>query len=465
MGGILSWGPQPKKGTVATTFYRHKATLVDFGVADDVRLGPPEVGGTAVPTFPYKAGPLVGGGLTIQPRLEGTAGWLLHGLLGSYSASAGNYTGTTGGSPTGMFGNTNMITGGSPVVNAAPVNPPTRYLVMPVYLFSDITSGSPKILISGSSGSAAVNETMELGGRSSGSHFWFSGSTYQYVGKVELPAVSGSVSMGWLADHRTAGSIAFAHLFQFDADTSKVPWMTFRKAIPKRENNPATDIGEIYLDCKALSAAWTFPNDGPIGLRLDMLGRSFTFDYAPDLWTYANTFEDYTTIPIGCVTSGYIQVGSDATLPIVAATVTFANVPLDTRQERVYGDPFIEDITILQRTIAFDLLVKWNNPNLYAQVLTGGSSGSAWTSAPFTAAVTVYTEAPDEIGTLSGQYHSLMIYAPSVMLALNGTITLASNQAIMMRFTGSAIDPGGTTQYCTFTLKNQYPHYMWPYAY
>jgi hypothetical protein len=86
--GILSWGPQAAKETEATTFYRHRAVDIDLSILDDVRLGQLEVGGTPIPTFPYKAGVMVGGGFTIQPRLKDTLGWLLYGALGKCTTSA-----------------------------------------------------------------------------------------------------------------------------------------------------------------------------------------------------------------------------------------------------------------------------------------------------------------------------------------------------------------------------------------
>jgi hypothetical protein len=462
--GAVSWGPQPKKGTVATRWFRHRGTLVDLAVADDVRLGPPEIGGTPVATFPYKAGPLVGGGITMMPRLKDTFGWLLHGLMGSYSGSASNWLPAYGGSATGLHGSRDLTTGSTlnsfvwPAVGG-------RYYVIACTLSQDITSGSPTITLSGSaSGSIGYSETFELGGRGAGTYYFYTRYAYDKINSVVYPAVStgGSASAGWLMP--TSGSSVFIHQFIFADDETSVPWMSFRKHIPRKDSNPATDLGEVYLDCKALSAAVTLPNDGPIAARLDFLGRSFTFDYSPNLWTYENTMEDYTSIPLGVRTEGWISVSGSSDLPIVAATVTFANIPLDIRQERVYGDPFIEDITIISRSLAYDLLVKWNNPDLYAQVVTASRSGSAWSATPFTGTVEVFTDSPTLIGS-SGSYYSLKIESQKVMLTMNGPVTLASNQAIMMRFTGNAIEADAGYEYCIMTLRNQAPHYCWPYNY
>jgi hypothetical protein len=58
--------------------------------------------------------------------------------------------------------------------------------------------------------------------------------------------------------------------------------------------------------------------------------------------------------------------------------------------------------------------------------------------------------------------YKLEIQAPEVMLTQVGGITLAGNQAIMMRFAGVALDPGDGDDYATITLTNEVPTYTWP---
>ena len=90
--GILGFGPQAAKGSDVPvgSWYRHKATVGDLAVQDDQRLGPPEVGGRPLPTIPFKAGVMVGGGLTIHPRLESSVGYLLKGALGYCDTTSGS---------------------------------------------------------------------------------------------------------------------------------------------------------------------------------------------------------------------------------------------------------------------------------------------------------------------------------------------------------------------------------------
>lgn len=373
--GIFGFGPQAAKGTIAEEFYRHRATLVDIDLADDVREGPPEVGGVAVPTFPYKAGPVVAGGATIQPRLESSIGWLLYALLGN--------------------------------IDSSEVRP--------------------------------------------------DGLSYQ-------------------------------HDFKFSStDTTFVPWLSFQKYIPKLNGESGTDFLQQYLDCKLISAAFTFPNDGPITARLDAIGRRMSLIANPMTpvgsppvapMTWENVMEHWNSIPVGCFTGGYITIQgandvSPVDLPVVAAQVGFQNVPLDLRMERVYGDPYLDDVTIVQRRLSFDITVKYQNSELYRQVLSGSKEGTEWGQLPFTASLAIKTvsaalmpgTASPSVPTSTDPY-SLEITAPEVLLNQVGGLTLAGNQAVLMRFTGVAIDPitpsEDFTDYVNFALINETEEYDWP---
>lgn len=87
--GILSYGKQSAKGSAASTWYRHRATDIDFGPVQTMAAIPLEVGGTVVPTGSYKQGAYVAGGATLHPRMEGDFGWIMEGLMGAVSTSAG----------------------------------------------------------------------------------------------------------------------------------------------------------------------------------------------------------------------------------------------------------------------------------------------------------------------------------------------------------------------------------------
>mgnify|MGYP001421895969 CR=1 FL=1 len=344
--GILAFGPQGGMGQTPASWYRHRAVNIDLGVLDDVREGPQEVGGVAVPTFPYKSGYMVGGGAVLQPRLENTLGWLLYAMMGK-------------------------------------------------------------------------------------------------VTSAENPGASGM----------------YDHLFEMATDSTYVPWLSFRKVIPRRQAEAGTDLGEEYKDCKILGATFTLPGDSPIGMRIDALGRDFEESLDPGAdYIYDNDYEHWESIPVGCQTAGFIKVDGNE-LPVVSAQVSWANAPLDPRQERVYGSPMLDDITVVQRRLSFDLMVKWNNPDLYLQTLTGSPSATVWTGTPFTAALDINTVSSVNMPSKSEPY-SLRIQAEEVMLNHVGAIQLAGGQAVLMRFQGSALESTGF--YAKMTLRNKNASYVWP---
>ena len=354
--GILGFGPQQGKGydVPAGMWFRHKATVGDLAIQDDQRLGPPEVGGRPLPTIPYKAGVMVGGGLTIHPRLEASVGYLLKGALGYCDTSAG----------------------------------------------------------------------------------------------------SGGV---------------FNHVFKLSpSDPGFVPWMGFRKYIPPSGEPGDPSLGEIYKDCKVLGLALTLPNEGLISARVDALGREFLLDENPTWgttsgsgngWHPSGEFEDYPSIPIGSTPGGYIDTPTYGNLPVIQATVTVANQNLDIRQEKVYGSPYLEDITVIGRQVGLDLTVKWKNPSLYRAILTGAVDGTSWSSKPFTTALTFRAISPDDMPS-EAQPYELLITITEAMLSLQGGVVLAGNDAVLMRFTGVGLDTTG--EYATFELRNQFADYDWP---
>src|SRR3972149_11587005 len=87
--GVFSFGQQAAKGTIAATWYRHKAMDINLGAAQDLRTFPLECGGGLTPTGAYKAGAFSAGGATVNPRLAGDIGWILKGLMGKVTSTPG----------------------------------------------------------------------------------------------------------------------------------------------------------------------------------------------------------------------------------------------------------------------------------------------------------------------------------------------------------------------------------------
>lgn len=360
--GIFGFSPQFQKGTVVTQYYKHRASDIDLGVVSDDRLGPPEVGGTPIPTIPYRAGVMVAGGALLNPRLENTLGWLLYGAMGAVTTTGNkDCTGTTGATVTGMY----------------------------------------------------------------------------------------------------------RHEFRYSTtDAGYVPYMSMRKVIPGTDTT--TTFGETYQDCKLVSLTLALPNDGLIAARVDAIGRSASFTNTVSGWTWTNTqFEDYQSIPIGVVTEGYLKVPTFSAneLPIVAATITLTNAPLDIRQERVYGDPYLQDITVVGRSITADFVLKWDDPYLYQKILTGatGATATQWISSPWVGDFDVMAYAASKAaGTNPLTAWQTRVYVPAMMFQVAGGIRLAGNQSVAMRLTGTGIASTSSTIYGTIYLGNTITQYVWP---
>lgn len=253
------------------------------------------------------------------------------------------------------------------------------------------------------------------------------------------------------------------HIFKFATAQGFVPYMSFRKEVPGELT--ANDVGEQFQDCKIVSLAIAFPNDGLITSRVDVLGRAAgtNFDHSPDAWSYENTeFEAYPSIPIGSVTGGYLKIPdfSATALPVTAANITLTNAPLDIRQEKNYGSPYLDEVTIVGRSLTADLILKWKDPELYAKIITGATDGTNWTAAPFVSDLDIYALSPNDISGAITSPYELRVEAPLMMYQVQGGIRLAGNEAVMLRVTGTAI--AGTEDYCQFHLANEETQYVWP---
>jgi hypothetical protein len=88
MGGDFAYGPQTGMGSIATVYYRHRATMSGIGAVQDMRNLPLEIGGALNPTGAYKGGVFGGGGVELTARLQDVFGWLLYAAAGSASTMA-----------------------------------------------------------------------------------------------------------------------------------------------------------------------------------------------------------------------------------------------------------------------------------------------------------------------------------------------------------------------------------------
>ena len=263
---------------------------------------------------------------------------------------------------------------------------------------------------------------------------------------------------GMLGKVTSAVNVVDNYTHEFERDT--VPFMTFRKHIPRVNGAADTDLGEIFLNSKIINSQISFPNMAPVQARMDILSTEVQADHDPSLWTYANAdFEDYQSIPLATAVGGHLQMNAQ-TFKVVQASFGWMNRPLPIQQERIAFDPHMDDITIVERRAVFDLLVKWDDPDLYAQLRTGSATGTTWAAAPFTAPVNLKVVSQANMPSSTPEPYSLEIDAPSVSLTQQGGVTLAGGETIMMRLRGTALE--NDSHYIKATLLNMVSDYTWP---
>lgn len=425
--GIFGFGPQIGMNQVATSFYRHKATLIDLGFLDDIRVGPLEIGSGPFPTFPYKAGYIVGGGVEIQPRLEDSLGWLLYAALGDVS--------TTGSGPythdfTPLSADQSFV----------------RWMTLRKYIpkkegDEDTDIGEEYMDCKPVALSLTLPNDAPITAR------WdFMGRQHRFVPRIAALSQATTTDLTRASDVVTVTTSA-AHGFAV-GDIVVIAGVT-----------PSTFNGTFGIQSVGSTTTFTYNNAG-VDESASVQG---TADVGED-WTWVNSYEDWQSIPVGCELGGGITFTggglSAEELPVVGARVTFSNQNLDIRQEKVFGSPSLEDITIIQRAITFDCTIKWNNPKLYRAILSGDQYGAAWASQPLTGNLDIGMVGTGLIGSTSEKF-ALDVTAAEVMWQMNGPIQLAGGQAVLMRFTGTALEPSAG-DYATFTLKNNVASYAWP---
>jgi hypothetical protein len=348
--GIFGFGPQAAKDTIATTFRRHKAMNLGFGVMDDTRIGPLEIGGSPFPTFPYKAGYVVQGPAAFMPRMKDTFGWLLYATMGGITTT-------------------------------------------------------------------------------------------------ELDAAA-----------------RFKHDFHPAVDKAQVRWLTLRKYIPMKDGDAATDLGETYTNCKPIGLGFSVAQDQPLQAQMDFLGTDYSFTDDVSSWVWANSYEDFNSIPVGCTVGGGLTFTggglTDKVLPAVRATIQMQNVPLDIQDEKVIGNPGLEDVTIVERRMTYDVQIKYNDPELYLAILTGSITGNQWTSTPFTGSLGLTVVSAGEIGS-TGEPYKLSVTSPLINWRMTEPLALAAGQAVTMRFQGTVLEPNAG-EYATISIENETAAYAWP---
>ncbi len=145
---------------------------------------------------------------------------------------------------------------------------------------------------------------------------------------------------------------------------------------------------------------------------------------------------------------------------VIGANIGFQNTPLPLAQEKVAFDPYIDGVTIIGRQLVVELIVKYEDPGLYAQVRTGSTTGTTWSATPHVASFEVEAQTDVLMPSTTPVPYSMNIKGANVMLQQQGPLMLAGNQTVLQRMAGVAIEGSGV--YTEWTIRNMVADYAWP---
>jgi hypothetical protein len=443
--GIFGYGTQSAKTVAATTLFKHLATDINYGPVQDLRTFPLEVGGIITPTGGYKGGVFMGGGATLLPRMEGDFGYLLNGLMGNVVSTNANADIAS-----------NMALHAAIALNALGTastgwtNPPSARNLA---IFGDGTvTGTGTITVSGTDDNGAVvtESGINITSAEISTAPFLTVNIFKTITSVQVTAAS------------TAGNIYVtyfkksSHDFQFNATPTTLPWMSVRKYIPG-----TTPLWEQGYDNKVTSCRFTFPQNGVVSARVDFLGR--TPDWTtPGSPTWAGDLEAFGSVPATCDLNGFIKLPNSyngtTAFPITNLVITMVNNLTSPSQEMIIGSPYPDDFAVLSRAMSIQATLKWADPQLYLDILTGNVTGTSWAPGIFTSNLDVLINAPAVIPGNASATYSLEVLAGEVMWGVNGSPVLAGGDVVMLPLIGTVLNPS-SGNYCDFILTNEQAHY------
>lgn len=426
--GIFGFGMQSAKGVVATEYFRHRASDINYGPVQDMRTFPLEVGGVLTPTGAYKGGVFMGGGASLMPRMEGDLGYLLKALMGSVTTTLSSGDLVAGTTMHALIDAT--MAAASSTGWTAPVS--ARHLA----IYGASITGTATFTIAGTDDNGVSISDAGLTVTTAHTTSAPRMTTKKFKTVTSL-TVTGAAGAGTLAVvyYKKA-----SHDFQFASDTSSLPWVTVNKYVPG-----TTPLWEIGLDNKVVSARFNFPQNGIVSSRFDFLGRQpdWTTPVRSPTWNAA--MEDYPSVPITCDVDGGLLLPnsyySATELPITALSITMANNLTSPQQEMIIGSPYPDDFVPLSRAATIQATLKWADPQLYLDIMTNSVTGTGWSSTPWTSNLDVTISAPGIIpGNVSTKY-SIEIKAATVMWNVAGPPNLAGGDIVMLPLIGTVLEP------------------------
>ncbi len=314
---------------------------------------PPEVGGGAMLRDVLKVGVNSGVQGEFVPRPE-TLGFILKGMTGNVASSANNnLTGTM--ATTALTGSPQTIT-----VGLKAPSPQAKLVAV------GTGGASGSIVVTGETvvGGPGDTDTMVLTGVGA-PEVVLSTDTFITVTQVDLPAGSGSVSIGF-----PDGS--YTHTFTLGADQFSAPYYTARLS-------PGLLWGETFKDCRFAFAAMTFQSPDFIRGAFGLLGRTPTRVDATEVTTNWEPLPKVDGGPQFITPVSAMELPTGVNASVLNGSFTMqSNIPLD--QQYVVGDYEPEALDIVNRGFTLSLGIKITDPDLYTRMLYDPNEGSAWVS-------------------------------------------------------------------------------------
>lgn len=287
-----------------------------------------------------------------------------------------------------------------------------------------------------------------------------------YLLYAALGQVTTITGKQWTASGGVTATGCNAHIFRFNpTEHAELPWLATRYMLP---GDAAADrFGEVSYDSKVSGLQLNIPSMSIITARVGFQGRCFFFPDYTDVaaWSYANTLEDADTIAI--TGKGRMLFGADAP-KLTNMTITLSNNLTSPQQEGIIGSYYADDITTLTRSINIRASVKWQNPQLWKQLMTGSASGVNWSALPFVKesagnvkALEAVFEAPINITGASVPYTLRIMGSRAVMSLDRGTIQLRAGDLVQFNVNIDLLEPLPGEDYVQIVLENGVTSYTW----
>jgi hypothetical protein len=249
------------------------------------------------------------------------------------------------------------------------------------------------------------------------------------------------------------------HIFRFDQTSSfNLPWLALRKYVPGRTADDA--YGEIFQDSMVRSLRLDVRAAGLLGATVSFQSVRVNYPLPAEVnaWTYQNSTEDSTSAPLSNI--GHVRI-SGVKHPITQMTIELNNELTQPQQEMVISNFHPDTFVPLSRNLTMRIVVKWRNPDLYKQLLMGGTDKVDWDALPFirdTAGAKEAFEAsfyaPNNIPGTTTPY-MLSVRANRVVMQVDrGGVELAAGQIIQVPYVIQVLEPAAGQDYCRFVLHN-----------